>query len=107
MGAVMLAVEDRIKVCVLIIPGLYLQKSQPEVDQLNFASRVKIPVLMLNGRFDYFFPVDTSQLPMFRFLGTAKEQKRRVVYETGHNIPRNEMIKEILDWLDRYLGRVK
>lgn len=44
---------------------------------------------------------------MFRLLGTPKEHKRRVVYETGHNIPWNELIKETLDWLDRYLGPVK
>ena len=78
-----------------------------EVDRLNFGSRVKVPVLMLNGRFDFNCPVDTSQEPMFRLLGTPEEHKRRVVYETGHNIPRNELIKETLDWLDRYLGPVK
>jgi len=107
MGALMPAVEDRIKVSVLIVPCLYFQKSLPEVDGFNFVSRVKVPVLMLNGRFDFFCPVETSQEPMFRLLGTPSQDKRRVVYETGHNIPRNEMIKESLDWLDRYLGPVK
>jgi cephalosporin-C deacetylase-like acetyl esterase len=107
MGAVLPAVENRIKVCVLIVPGFNLQRSSPEVDELNFAPRVKVPVLMLNGRFDFFYPTETSQMPMFRLLGTPKDQKRRVVYETGHNIPRNELIKETLDWLDRYLGPVK
>ena len=101
------ALEDRIKVCVLIVPGFNLQRSLPEVDELNFAPRVKVPVLMLNGRFDFFYPVETSREPMFRLLGTPKQHKRRVVYETGHNIPRNELIKETLDWLDRYLGPVK
>jgi len=107
MGAVMPAVEDRIKVCVLIVPGFNLQKSLPEVDELNFAPRVKVPVLMLNGRFDFFYPVGSSQEPMFRLLGAPDQDKRRVVYETGHNIPRDELIKETLDWLDRYLGPVK
>jgi cephalosporin-C deacetylase-like acetyl esterase len=106
MGSVLPAVENRIKVCVLIDPGFNLQKSLPEVDQLNFAPQVKVPVLMLNGRFDFFYPVETSQLPMFRLLGTPKEHKRRREYATGHNTPRNEMIKETLDWLDRYLGPV-
>ena len=106
MGAVLPAVENRIKVSVLIVPGFNLQTSSPEVDELNFAPRVKVPVLMLNGRFDFFYPTETSQVPMFRLLGTPKDQKRRVVYETGHNIPRNELIKETLDWLDRYLGPV-
>jgi len=107
MGSLLPALEDRIKVCVLVVPGFNLQKSLPEVDELNFAPHVKVPVLMLNCRFDFFYPVETSQEPMFRFLGSPQEHKRRVVYETGHNIPRNEMIKETLDWLDRYLGPVK
>jgi len=62
---------------------------------------------MLNGRFDFLFPVDSSQEPMFRLLGTPKEHKRRVVYDTEHDIPRIEMIKESINWLDRYLGPVK
>jgi eukaryotic-like serine/threonine-protein kinase len=107
LGSVLPAVEDRIRALLLILPGFYLQKCLPEVDQLNFAPRVKVPALMLNGRFDFIFPVGSSQEPMFRLLGTPKEQKRRVVYESGHDIPRNEMIKETLDWLDRYLGPVK
>ena len=53
------------------------------------------------------FPPGSSQEPMFRLVGTAREHKRRTIYETGHDIPRNEMIKESLDWLDRYLGPVK
>jgi cephalosporin-C deacetylase-like acetyl esterase len=107
MGSLLPAVEDRFKALVLIAPGFFLSKSLPEVDQINFAPRVKVPVLMLNGRFDFIFPVGSSQEPMFQFLGTPKEQKRRVVYDTGHDIPRNELIKETLNWLDRYLGPVK
>jgi eukaryotic-like serine/threonine-protein kinase len=59
---------------------------------------------MLNARFDWMFPPESSQEPMYRLLGTPKEQKRRVVYNTGHDIPRAEQIKETLDFLDRYFG---
>ena len=107
MGSLLPAMEDRIKVCVLVGAGFNLQKSLPEADALNFAPRVKVPVLMLNGHFDFFCPVETSQLPMFRLLGTPKEHKRRVQYEAGHNVPRTELIKESLDWLDHYLGPVR
>ena len=63
---------------------------------------------MLNGRFDFFFPVETSQKPMFDLLGTPPEHKRLCVYPTtGHIVPRAELIKEILAWLDRYLGPVE
>jgi cephalosporin-C deacetylase-like acetyl esterase len=107
MGAVLPAVEDRIKVCVLLNPGFYPDKPLPEVDQLNFAPRVKVPVLMLDGRFDYLFPTTTSQEPMFRLLGTPNEQKLRVLFDSGHDLPRTGVIKETLNWLDRYLGPVK
>ena len=107
MGAIMAAVETRFKVCIFHIGGLYLEKTLPEVDQINFAPRVKVPVLMLNGRWDFIFPLETSQAPLYRLLGTPKDQKRHVVYDSGHNIPRVELIRETLDWLDRYLGPVK
>jgi hypothetical protein len=29
------------------------------------------------------------------------------VYDTGHNIPRPDLIRESLDWLDTYLGPVR
>jgi serine/threonine protein kinase/formylglycine-generating enzyme required for sulfatase activity/cephalosporin-C deacetylase-like acetyl esterase len=107
MGGLLPAVETRFKALVLVAPGFYLQDRLPEVDQVNFAPHVKAPVLMLNGRFDFIWPPSISQEPMFRLLGTPTEHKRRVVYDTGHDIPRSEMIKETLDWLDRYLGPVK
>jgi formylglycine-generating enzyme required for sulfatase activity/dienelactone hydrolase len=70
MGAIMPAVENRLKVSVLMGPGLYLEPARPEVDQINFAPRVRIPTLMLDGRDDFVFPRETSQEPFYRSLGT-------------------------------------
>jgi len=106
MGALVPAVEPRIKVCVLALGGFDFQRSLPEVDTINFASRVKQPVLMLNGRYDFFFPVESTQEPFYRLLGARKDQKKHLLFDTGHNIPRNELIKETLNWLDQYLGPV-
>jgi serine/threonine protein kinase/formylglycine-generating enzyme required for sulfatase activity/predicted esterase len=103
---IMTSLEDRFKVSVLPAGGFYLQKGLPEVDAINFAPRVRIPTLMLNGEHDFTFPAETSQKPMFRLLATPEEHKRYIVYEGGHLIPRNQLIKETLDWLDRYLGPV-
>ena len=107
MGPVFLATEPRFKAGVLVAGGFYLQHSLPEVDAFNFAPRVKVPVLLLNGKFDFFYPTESSQLPMFRLFGVPETQKRRRVYDTGHSIPRPELIRETLDWLDRYLGPVR
>jgi dienelactone hydrolase len=107
MGGLMPVVENRFKTCVLDVAGLRFQRKLPEVDPFNFVSRIKIPVLMLNGRLDHYFPYETSQIPMFKLLGTPPEHKDHIVYETGHFVPRTQVIKEALNWLDRYLGPVK
>ena len=107
MAPIYVSMEPRFKAAVLILPGFYSQRAMPEADAINFAPRMRIPTLMLNGHFDFDWPEDTNQVPMFNLLGTSADQKRRVVYDTGHNIPRPDMIRESLDWLDRYLGPVR
>jgi eukaryotic-like serine/threonine-protein kinase len=106
MGAILPAVENRFKISVLMGPGLYLEEARPEVDQINFAPRVTIPTLILDGRDDFVFPRETSQEPFYRLLGTPKEHKRLRVFDGGHSVPRHHLIRESLDWLDRYLGPV-
>ncbi|MGE5143949.1 MAG: protein kinase domain-containing protein [Acidobacteriota bacterium] len=106
MGGLLPALEPRIKTAVLYVAGLELQRGQPDVEPINFLPRIHMPVLMLNGRYDHFFPVETSQLPMFRLLGTPPDRKRHVIYPGGHFVPRGLLISETLDWLDRYLGAV-
>ena len=104
LSPMMLTAEPRIKAAALWINGLYLEKIAPETDAINFTPRVTIPVLQLNGRYDYNFPPQLSSDPFFTTLGTAAEHKRRVFYDTGHNLPPNESIRETLDWFDKYLG---
>ena len=103
-GGIMLAVEPRLKVAVLNIAGLRAQKAFPEAEPVYFIPRIHIPVLMLNGRYDFYFPVESSQNPMFDLLGTPPSLKRHVIAEGSHYVPRPVLIKETLDWLDRYLG---
>ena len=107
MGVIILAVEDRLKAAVLWSGGLASGKARPEVDQINFVSRVRIPVLMLNGRYDSIEPYEAAQLSMYRLLGTPEADKHHIVYESGHRLPQNEFVKETLNWLDRYLGPVE
>ena len=104
MGGIIPAVEKRIKAVVLNVGGMGMERALPEVDQINFLPRITQPVLMLNGRYDMFFPVESSQKPMFRFLGTAPEQKKSLVYDSGHLVPPTDFIKETLAWLDTYVG---
>jgi dienelactone hydrolase len=106
LGAIIPAVEERPKVSVLIGAG-FIGLARPEADAINYVTRVKIPTLILNGRYDMVFPLEKSAKPMFDLLGTSPLDKQLKLYETDHMPPRNEFIKETLAWLDRYLGPVK
>ena len=59
---------------------------------------------MLNGRDDFMFPVNSSQLPLFHLLGVPYSQKRHVLFDSGHVPPNKPVVTETLVWLDRYLG---
>lgn len=106
LGAIMPAVEPRIKANILYVAGLCFQRALPEAEQLNYVTRVTQPTLMLNGELDFYFPPEHSQRPMFDLLGTPPELKKRLTYERGHTVPKTELIRESLTWLDRYLGKV-
>jgi dienelactone hydrolase len=107
LGPIFSATEPRIKTALWVGGGFENERTFPEVDPFNFTPRVKMPVLMVNGRYDFFFPKETTQDPMFRALGTPEKDKRHVVFESGHVPPADMLIKEVLDWLDRYLGPVR
>jgi serine/threonine protein kinase/formylglycine-generating enzyme required for sulfatase activity/dienelactone hydrolase len=109
MAALIPAVEDRLKASISVVGGLYpgsYGRSRPEVDLINYVSRVKIPTLMLNGRYDMELPLETAVEPMYKLLGTPEKDKELTLYDTDHFIPRNQLIRETLSWLDRYLGSV-
>jgi eukaryotic-like serine/threonine-protein kinase len=106
-AGVLLAVEPRFRVAVLNVPGLSMLPLRPEEDPVNFLPRIHIPVLMLSGRYDSSFPLELSQQPFFRLLGTPPAMKRHVLDEGGHFLPRPMMVRESLAWLDQYLGAVQ
>jgi eukaryotic-like serine/threonine-protein kinase len=104
LGGIIPAVEKRVRAVVLNVGGMTMSRPLPEVDQINYLPRITQPVLMLNGEYDNYFPVETAQKPMFRLLGTPAGDKKMIVYPSGHIVPRIEFAKETIDWLDRYLG---
>jgi dienelactone hydrolase len=111
LGARLLAQEPRFKTAILLDGG-FTQETQvlPELDALNYVSRVTLPTLMINGNSDLIFPLELGQKPYFARLGTPPEHKRHVVLTGGHFIigqQRSQVVREVLDWLDRYLGPVE
>src|SRR5260370_1850323 len=79
-GPIFLALEPRLKTGILLAGGLYADKAPFEADPVNFVPRVLVPVLMLNGRYDFVLPPATLQQPMFRLLGTPERDKRLIQF---------------------------
>jgi predicted esterase len=106
MAPIVLVVEEqRIDVAVLNVGGLDdVYQYLPEVDTFNFVTHVRSPVLMINGEYDLDYPLDTAQKPMFELLGTDLEHKKFFVTPAAHLVPRDVLIRETLNWFDRYLG---
>jgi predicted esterase len=109
-----LSLEPRLKTGLLHLGGLLVipihdTPMPPEIDGLNYAPHVKQPVLMLNGRSDAIFPYENAQVPLFRLLGTPPGNKQHLTFPGGHSSFgwQDELIKESLNWLDRWLGPVE
>ena len=105
----MLATERRFKTAILLAGAMRPVGALPEVDPVNFLPRVTIPLLHVTGQYDAGYPVDVSQKPFFDLFGTSIQDKRHVILPVGHAIlvpeVRTTVIREVLGWLDRYLGQ--
>ena len=101
--------QDRLKTDIFLDGGFFLDPPSPGRDQVDFAPRLKLPVLMVNGRYDFSFSLDRAQRPLFRMLGTPDADKRHVLLETPHDVSarRPELTQQVLAWLDHYLGPVR
>ena len=48
------------------------------------------------------------QVPLFELLGSGPGRKEHVVYDAGHvGYPVSQQRREIIDWLDTWLGPVR
>jgi len=111
LGSQVLALEKRFKAGVFLSGGLDVEDYQPDryvpdLDVINFVPRVKVPVLIIHGRYDYIAPLRTEPTFMLELMGTPEKDKALLIKETGHSVWRlNETRKDAFDWYDKYLGK--
>jgi len=103
-----LAIEKRIKTGMLFLFGVtpVERYTMKEFDQVDYLPRVKIPMLLLGGRYDFDYTIEQQQA-FYDLLGTADKDKKWILCESTHFIPRNIQVKESTDWLDEQFGPVE
>jgi cephalosporin-C deacetylase-like acetyl esterase len=101
-GTLLSGVETRIKANVFISGGID-ETGRSEVNPWKFASRVKVPTLMINGRFDSVYPISLCIEPFYSALGAEEGQKKLALFDTDHIPPREGMVAETLEWFDKHL----
>ncbi len=105
-GIIIAAIEPRYHTVVFLAGGIhrYAVKMLPEVNPINFASHIKPPKLLLNGKYDEAFPPETETLPFYNLL---REPKQLSLVESGHAPPLEKRVPIINRWLDETLGPVE
>jgi eukaryotic-like serine/threonine-protein kinase len=104
-GVIFTALEGRFKAVIFLDGGFSDERPFPGTDQIDFAPRLKAPVLMISGKYDWVFG---GKDVLFRMLGTPAANKRVVTLETAHDVSeqRADLVQEVTAWLDKYLGKV-
>ena len=79
-----------------------------EADPFNFPPRVKLPILMLNGRYDFLIPRRVQEPEgAYGYLGTPREDKDLECLRDAATSAPGKAIKDTTDFLDKYLGPVE
>ncbi len=102
--ATMVVMEPRFKVAIALVGGFSRDRTLAEVDDISYVHRLTVPLLMLNGTLDPGRPIEERVRPFYDLAGTDPADKKLVLDDGGHFVPRATLVRESLDWLDRYLG---
>ena len=101
LGVNILAIEDRFKTGILFVGGISLDDVREEIQPEKYAARIKTPTLLLNGRYDFYFPYKSSQLPLYNLMDLDNTNKRHVVVEYAHYVPYHIVAEETINWINR------
>jgi dienelactone hydrolase len=99
-GVNILAIEDRFKTGILYVGGISLDDVREEIQPEKYAARINTPTLLLNGRYDFYFPYQSSQLPLYNLMNLDNNNKRHVVVDYAHYVPMHIVREETLKWIN-------
>ncbi len=88
--------------------GLQRVKVAPEIDTLNFAPRMHVPTLMVNGQNDFQISARGRAAAAVPAAGAASPT-RSVTHSSTADTCRtqiHDVMREMLDWFDKFLGPV-
>ncbi len=105
LGLVVAALEERYRALVFIGAGFppSYRAIHASANPINFASHIRAPKLIVQGRYDEDTPLRTTTEPFFELLS---EPKRLTIYDGGH-VPSVEVLMSTTRaWLDEHLGPV-
>jgi formylglycine-generating enzyme required for sulfatase activity len=102
----LLAFEPRFRSAVLYSGGFSGRSAQATIDaQYGLANRVRFPVLMLVGTEDIVSPVEPNKAAFLDAFGAPDSARVFRVFDAGHwPLPMNDVIRETVDFLDRFGG---
>ena len=106
LGLILAALETRYHALVFIgagIPATYRGISAT-ANPINFASYIRAPKLILQGRYDEDTPLRTATEPFFKLLS---EPKLLTLYDGGHVPSLEVLMSTTMPWLEEHLGRVR
>lgn len=69
---------------------------------MNYAPHIAQRKLVINGRYDETFPLETDLRPLYALM---PEPKRLEILETGHALPLPDLVRELNTWLDESQNR--
>jgi hypothetical protein len=106
LGLVVGAIESRYRAVVMFGAGLpaSYRAIVREANPIYFASHIRGPKLIVQGRFDEDTPLRTAAEPLFKLLA---EPKRLFLYDGGHVPTVETSVSAVQPWLDEQLGPVR
>jgi pimeloyl-ACP methyl ester carboxylesterase len=98
--------NPQLKAVIFLDGGFFYERQLPGANQADFAARIKAPTLLISGKFDWIF---LGKDALLRLIGTPSADKKGVTFDTAHDVSeqRSELVREVLAWLDRYLGKIR